>query len=75
MTDISSDMTVRPSEPTRKDRFDAALKHACLTKRQWCRDFGVSYEHLHFVLKGERPGGPRLNAAIDAMIAEHGVAA
>lgn len=66
------DMTLPDNEPTRKQRFDAALKLAGLTAKQWTTEHcQVEASYLHRVLTGEYPGGPELNAAIDAVIEKY----
>jgi hypothetical protein len=64
-------MTLPDSSPTRKQRFEAALKLAGLTLRDWSNDFGVDGTHVGRVLSGERPGGAELNDAIDMTIARY----
>lgn len=65
-------VTLPDNEPTRKQRFNAALDLAGLTSLQWRTElFPVSAQHLNEVLNGERDGGPELNAAIDALIAKY----
>ena len=58
--------------PTRKQRFEAALKLAGLTVERWRTDvYPVSWTHLNAVFEGERDGSAALNGAIDDMIATH----
>lgn len=65
-------MTLPDVEPTRKERFFAALKLARMTVEQWCTDHGkVGRQHLYRVLEGERVGGSELEAAIDATIEKY----
>jgi hypothetical protein len=64
-------MTLPDSSPTRKQRFEAALKLAGITLRDWSNDFGVDGTHVGRVLSGERTGGAELNAAIDETIERH----
>lgn len=65
-------MTLPPTEPTRKQRFNAALDLAGLTSIEWRTNvFPISGQHLNEVLNGDREGGSELNAAIDALIAKH----
>jgi hypothetical protein len=55
--------------PTRKQRFEAALKLAGLTMEQWRTDvYPVSWTHLDAVFANERVGSAALNGAIDALI-------
>lgn len=62
-------MTLPDTQPTRKQRFNAALALAGLTNIQWRREhYDVSQWHLDLVLSGEREGGPELNAAINELI-------
>jgi hypothetical protein len=61
-------MTLPDTTPTRKQRFDAALKLAGVTFGDWCDERDVTVQHVNYVLAGERRGGPELNAAIDALI-------
>ncbi len=65
-------MTVSRNQPTRKQRFNAALDLAGLTQAEW-RDthHAVSAQHLNEVLNGDREGGADLNAAIDGLIAKY----
>jgi hypothetical protein len=58
--------------PTRKQRFDAALRLSGLTLEQWLAEHGgVSRQHLNEVLKGERVAGPELSAAIGELIEKY----
>ncbi len=60
------------ANPTRKQRFDAALKLGGLTSEQWrAEHYQVSWTHLDAVLAGERDGSAELNAAIDAVITKY----
>lgn len=62
-------MRLPDTEPTRKQRFEAALKLAGLTVEEWrTRHYRVSAQHLNEVWKGERVASAELNAAIDAVI-------
>lgn len=55
--------------PTRKQRFEAALKLAGLTMEEWrTRIYPVSWMHLNAVFTGERKASAELDAAIDAVI-------
>ena len=56
--------------PTRKQRFDAALKLAGLTLNGFCDINHVSRGHLRAVFAGERDASARVNDAIDTLI-EH----
>jgi len=65
-------MTLPTSEPTRKQRLNAALQLAGMTQREWlAANHAVSVEHLHKVLIGERTGAEEFEAAIDAFIAKY----
>jgi hypothetical protein len=65
-------MTLSDREPTRKQRFNAALDLAGITREDWrTKVFPIGNTHLNEVLNGERPGGAELNAAIDALIARY----
>lgn len=64
-------MTLPDTTPTRKQRFEAAIKLANLTQQEWAELHDVSREHLRFVLIGERDAGAELNAAIDATIEKY----
>jgi hypothetical protein len=65
-------MSLPDVEPTRKQRFEAALKLAGLTVETWRTTiYSVSAQHLNEVWKGERVAGAELNAAIDAVIAKY----
>jgi len=61
-------MTIPSVVPTRKQRFGAALKLLGLIQVRWCAAQGVTVTHLNMVLAGTRPGGRRLNTAIDEVI-------
>ena len=54
--------------PTRKQRFDGAIRTAGLTQADWTDLHDISPEHLRLVLTGVRDGSAALNAAIDATI-------
>ena len=59
-------------KPTRKQRFEAALKLAGLTVEEWRTEhYKVSWQHLNEVFKGERVASAELNAAIDGMIEKY----
>lgn len=65
-------MTLPDVRPTRKQRFEAALKLADLTMEQWAGDHaGVSRQHLTLVFNGERTASAELNAAIDELIEKY----
>jgi len=65
-------MTLPDTTPSRKQRFQAALKLAGLTTEGWCSEHGgVTSEHLRLVLGGERTGSADLNAAIDGLIEKY----
>lgn len=65
-------MTLPNPEPTRKQRFNAALQLAGMTQREWLdAHHDVSVEHLYKVLIGERTGAPEFEAAIDGFIAKY----
>jgi hypothetical protein len=62
-------MTLPANQPTRKQRFNAALDLAGITNEAWRRDHHqVSAQHLNEVLNGPREGSAELNAAIDDLI-------
>lgn len=64
--------TLPDSKPTRKQRFDAALRLAGLSIEQWrTRYYRVSWQHLNEVFKGERTASAELNAAIDEVIQKY----
>lgn len=70
-----SNKTVFEPAPTRKQRFEAALKLAGITAEQWRRDhYQVSAQHLNEVWKNDldpnegRIASAELNAAIDGLI-------
>lgn len=65
-------MTLPDNEPTRKQKFNAALDLAGMTTKQWIAEhYDVDQSYLHRVLTGEVPGGAELNAAIDATITKY----
>jgi hypothetical protein len=65
-------MTLSTPEPTRKQRFNAALQLAGMTQREWlAANHAVGVDHLYRVLMGERTGAPELEAAIDGFIAKY----
>jgi hypothetical protein len=64
-------MTLPDANPTRKQRFLAALGLAGLTLNQWCELHGVSRTHLYFVFEGDRVPSADLDAAIDATIEKY----
>lgn len=67
-------MTLPDVAPTRKQRFDAALKLLGIPMKDWCSEhYRVSWVHLNRVLADEREGSAELNAAIDSTI-ERGLA-
>lgn len=68
-------MKVAQSTPTRKQRFDAALKLAGITLDQWCAEQKVTRQHLNEGFKGNREFGAALDARIDQFIATHLAAA
>ncbi len=60
------------NEPTRKQRFSAALALAGMTLKYWRTEIHVvSEQHINEVLNGERDGSAQLNAAIDAVISKY----
>jgi hypothetical protein len=60
------------AKPTRKQRFEAALRLAGLTVELWrTNHYKVSQQHLDLVWKGERTASAELNAAIDATIEKY----
>jgi hypothetical protein len=65
-------MTLQTPEPTRKQRFNAALVLAGLTWERWTTDYyQVSTQHLNEVLNGNREPSAEFNAAIDGFIAQY----
>jgi hypothetical protein len=65
-------MILPDANPTRKQRFEAALRLAGITIEQWRTDhYQVSWTHLNGVLTGERDASAELNAAIDATIEKY----
>jgi hypothetical protein len=64
-------MTLPDANPTRKQRFTAALELAGLTIGQWCELHEVSRTHLYLVFEGERVPGADLDAAIDSTISKY----
>jgi hypothetical protein len=65
-------MTLPNTEPTRKQRFNAALTLAGLTWARWTVEvYEVSTTHLQEVLNGTREGSADLNAAIDGFIGQY----
>lgn len=65
-------MTVPNTEPTRKQRFNAALVLAGLTWERFCEtEYDVTPSHLQKVLNGERTPSAELDQAIDAFISKH----
>lgn len=65
-------MTLPTTEPSRKQRFSAALDLAGWTLSYWRTEvYPVSHQHINEVLNGERQGGPELNAAIDSLIGKY----
>lgn len=65
-------MNLPDANPTRKQRFEAALKIAGLTMEQWCTDhYGISRQHLNAVFGGEREASATLSAAIDETIEKY----
>lgn len=62
-------MSLPEANPTRKQRFEAALKLAGLTIEQWRTEhYKVSSQHLSRVWKDENEASAELLAAIDAVI-------
>jgi hypothetical protein len=60
------------AKPSRKQRFEAALRLAGLTVEQWRTEhYPVSGQHLSLVFAGERDASAELNAAIDATIEKY----
>lgn len=65
-------MSLPDANPTRKQRFNAALELAGMTIEQWrTKVHQVSRAHLYEVLSGERDAGAELDAAIDATIEKY----
>ena len=66
------DLTLPDNEPTRKQRFMAAVDLSGLTVKEWCeRVFETDPDYLRRVLAGVVPGGSELNAAIEATIEKY----
>jgi len=65
-------MTISQDGPTRKEKFEAALRLAGgWTYADWSKNlFPVSRVHLRCVLMGERAGNELLNQTIDRFIAD-----
>jgi hypothetical protein len=64
-----TDVTLPDNEPTRKQRFAAALDLAGLTLKQWCVDvYKTDPAYVYRILIGRESGGVEINAAIDATI-------
>lgn len=62
-------MTLPDNQPTRKQRFNAALALAGMTQEQWRTEhYRVSAQHLNEVLNGDREPSAELNAAIESLI-------
>lgn len=62
-------MKLPTAKPSRKQRFEAALKLAGMTLDQWCVEYHeVSRHHLNECFRGNREFGPELNASIDRFI-------
>jgi hypothetical protein len=62
-------MTLSNTEPTRKQRFNAALQLAGLTWERWTTEYyQVSTQHLNEVLNGNREPSAEFNAALDGFI-------
>lgn len=60
---------VSETTPTRKQRFEAALKLAGMTMDYWRTSvYPVSWMHLNAVFNGERKASAELDGAIDALI-------
>lgn len=68
-------MNLSQQAPTRKQRFEAALKLAGMTAEQWCAAQDVSRHHLNEGFKGNREFSAALNAKIDGFISAYLVAA
>lgn len=64
----------RAGKPTRKQRFQAALKLAGMTQRQWAERREITEQHLIYVVAGTRESAT-LIADIDAFITEQLTAA
>jgi hypothetical protein len=65
-------MMIRRTAPSRKKEFDAALRLAGMSKKDWrAKVYPISERMLFYVLNGERPGGAALNAAIDKTIRKY----
>lgn len=65
-------MTLPENQPTRKQRFNAALALAGITLKYWRTEvYRVSEQHLNEVLNGDREPSAELNAAIETLIHRH----
>jgi hypothetical protein len=65
-------MKLPDANPTRKQRFEAALRLAGLTLEEWRTEhYQVSWTHINAVFSGEREASAELNAAIDATIEKY----
>lgn len=65
-------LTLPDNRPSRKQRFEAALKLAGLTQKEWCASvYQVSENHLIEVFKGERVPSRDLESAIDYTIQKY----
>lgn len=70
--DNSEVETLPDSRPTRKQRFDAALRLGGLSIEQWrTKHYRVSWQHLNEVFNGRRVASAELNAAIDEVIRKY----
>lgn len=67
-----SRLSLPAANPSRKERFRAALQLARIPVVRWrTKIHPVSWTHLNEVLDGTREGSAELNAAIDATIAKY----
>ena len=64
-------MKLKRQPPTRKQRFEAALKLAGMSWESWCEANGVTQQHIRLGFRGERVMSAEFNATIDAFIADH----
>lgn len=65
---------MRRHHNARKKRFRAALALAGKSGSQFATELGVSSTHVYLVLVGQRES-PRIDAAIDALIAKYSIPA
>jgi hypothetical protein len=64
-------MSLPATRPSRKQKFEAALKLAGMTMEYWrTKYYPVSHQHLNECFLGRRDFGPELDAAIEKFIAD-----